>query len=177
MPFVAIICSVGRTSWYFVGLRAFGLSNSMLPTDAKAPAFWPGDQIVINDLESEEYRKLSATRLSKVRQFVSSGDFHSSIFKAAISSIPRWGFARELNKEPKDEGADSDSGEEFAYVSVAKKLRGLARAQKGFPEEARKIFKGANVLTEFLVNREPDRAVIRLEIWRSVVTFYTWKTG
>ena len=156
-------------------MRAFGLTNSLLPTDDKAPAFWPGDQIVINDLESEEYRKLSASRLSKVRLFVSSDDFHSSIFKAAVSSFPRWRFARELNKKPKAEADGSESDDEFAYVSLGKELRGLARAQKGFLEEARKIFKGANEVTEYLINREPGHAVLRLEIWRSIMKLFACK--
>ena len=64
-------------------------------------SFWPGDDVGINALESEEYRELSRTRLGKVRDFVTGGASHSSVFKAAISDLPRWRYARELNKKPR----------------------------------------------------------------------------
>ena len=166
MLFVAFLRIVGRTCWYFLGLRAFGLSKSLIPPDDKAPSFWPGGQIVTNAVASEEYRNLPATRLSKVREFVASDTSHSNIFKAEISSIRRWRFARELNKEPKDPGVDSDSDREFAYFSLAMKLRGIARSQRGFSEGHRGIFKGDNVLTDVLVGREPGADRLLLEIWR-----------
>ena len=54
----------------------------------------------------------------------------------------------------------SESGGNSDYVSAPKNLRGVARAQRGFLDD----------LAECLANRESDAAVIRPEIWRSIVS-------
>ena len=66
----------------------------------------------------------------------------------------------------------SDSDDDFKYVSVAKDAYGIARAQRGYLEETRKISHSDNVLVEFLVNMEPGAHILRLEIWRSMVYSY-----
>ena len=159
-------------------MRAFGLTLALLPGADKAPSYWSGDQVTKDTLESEEYIRLSHDRLSKVKDFVAGDEFHSSIFKAAISSIPRWRYARELQKKPADPKAqnieaaenESDSDDDFKFVSIGKDTRGVVRAQRGFIEEARSMFHSKNVLVEFLVNRESGAPTLRLEIWRSVTT-------
>ena len=138
-------------------------------------SFWPGDDVGINTLESEEYRKLSRTRLGEVRDFVTGAELHSSIFKAAISALPRWRYSRELNKKTRgppvgNDTSGSDSDGNFDYVSAPKKLRGVARAQRGFLDERREIFHGKHDLAEYLANRESDDPILRLEIWRGIVS-------
>ena len=44
-------------------------------------------------------------------------------------------------------------------------------------EEPRKIFKGDNALTEFLVGREPEAARLRLEVWMILALFYARQIG
>ena len=142
-------------------------------------SFWPCDDVDINTLESEEYRKLSRTRLGKVRDFVAGGEFHSSIFKAGISALPRWRYSRELNKKPRgcpvgndtsNDTIGSESDGNSDYASAPKKLRGVSRSHRGFLDECRKIFCGKHDLVEFLVNRESGAPILRLEIWRSIVS-------
>ena len=142
-------------------------------------SFWPGDDVDINTLESEEYRELPRTRLGKVRDFVTGGEFRTSIFKAAISALPIWRCSRELNKKPRgfpigndtnNDASDSESGGNFDYVSAPKKLRGVARAQRGFLDGRRKIPQCKHDLVEFLANRESGAPIIRLEIWRGIVS-------
>ena len=48
-------------------MRMFGLTASLFPTGNNAPTFWPGGQVVISMIESNEYKKLSLSRLDKVR--------------------------------------------------------------------------------------------------------------
>ena len=92
-----------------------------------------------------------------------------------MSSFPRWVYAQQLSHDPTkkngffDEEPTSDSDEEFEYVSVDQNLRGVARAQRAFLNEARKILRGNHIMVEFFVNREPDAEYLRLEIWRSIV--------
>ena len=136
--------------------------------------YWPGDDIVQNLLDSTDYQKLSSERMQSVQGFIHSPSFSCDILKACISSIPRWGFIRETQEDPDkrskfaDEDPCSDSDDEYEFVSVPENLRGVARGQKGFLEEARRIFKGRNKLAEFFVSRNRDAPAVRLEIWRSI---------
>ena len=159
----------------FFGLRAFDLALPIMDACVTPLSFWPGDDVDINTLETGGYKKLSKTRLGKVRDFVTGDEFRSIIFKAAISSLPRWRYARELNKKPRglpteNDTSGSDSDGNFDFVSAPKKIRGVARAQRGFLDERRGIFHGKHDLDEYLVNRESDSPIIRLEIWRSIVS-------
>ena len=148
--------------------------STVLPLSASLQ-FWPGDDVEKNLLESAEYQKLSSSRMKSVQEFLHSPLFTSSTLKACISSIPRWRFIRETEavkgeaatSPDEDSGAESD--DEFTYVSVQKNLTGVARGQLGMIEESRRIFKGANPLAEFFLCRADDSAVVRLEVWRSIV--------
>ena len=144
-----------------------------------AALLWPGDDVDINTSESGKYRNLHRIGWGGAIDFVTGDECRSSIFKAAIPDIPRWRYAIELNKRQRtaDTGNDSnkDSGGSesdghFDYVSAPKKLRGVPRAHRGFLDECRKISHGKNDLVEFLANRESDAPIIRLEIWRSIVS-------
>ena len=128
-------------------------------------SFWPGGDVDINTLDSEEYRNLPRTRLGKVKDFVTGDEFRSSISKAAISALPRWRYSRELNKKPRashlgndteNDTSGSESDGNFEYVSSPKNLRGVARAQRGFLEERREIPHGKHDLVEFMANRERE---------------------
>ena len=138
--------------------------------------YFPGDDIQAALLQPEEYKKLCGKRLTKVKKFIKSDEHISAIVKSCISSIPRWRFARELQADPKektrcaDDGGESDDSDDdrFEYISVDKDLRGIARAQGGFLDDARRILKGKHSLAEFVINREPDHTTIRLEVWRSI---------
>ena len=160
-------------------MRAFGLTLPIMDACVMPLSFWPGDDVDINTLESEEYRELARTRLGEVRDFVTGGEFQSSIFKASISALPRWRYARELYKKPRgfpvgndtsNDTSGSESDGNFDYVSSPKKLRGVARAHRGFLDECREIFHGKQDLVEFLENREIDPPILRLEIWGSIVS-------
>lgn len=58
---------------------------------------------------------------------------------------------RELKSKYKSttSDSDSDSDDEIEYVSVSRKLRGVARAQKGALEGAHLILKGRHQMAEF----------------------------
>ena len=66
---------------------------------------------------------MSASRMNKLRKFVKSIEFDECLVKACVSSVPRWRYIRELDLDPAkktsstDEGAASDSEEEFQFVS------------------------------------------------------------
>ena len=140
--------------------------------------FRPGDDAEINTLESGEYRHLPRTRSGELGDFVTGDEFRSSTASAAISALPRWRYTMELNKKPRtaDTGDDSnrdalgsESDGNSDYVSPPNKLRGAARAHRGFLDGRRIISQGWGDLFEFLAHRESDAPIIRLEIWRSVV--------
>ena len=80
---------------------------------------------------------------------------------------------KKTNSAKKDGEADvdheGDSDDDFRFVSVGKDTRGLARAHRGYLEEARIMFRSDDALVEFLLNREPDAQTLRLEIWMSIV--------
>ena len=135
-----------------------------------------------NILESDEYLRICSKRVAKVIKFTRSSKYATSLLKCALSSIPRWRYARELDSQPRekkkarpivedDEVMDNDSDDEhFDYVSVSTSLRGIARAQKGLLEDCRRIMKGKDELVEYFLNRETEADVIRLEVWRSMVS-------
>ena len=93
--------------------------------------------------------------------------------------MPRWRYARELNKKPRgfpvgndtsNDTSGSESDGDFDYVSSPQKLRGVSRAQRGFLDERRKFPHGKRDLVEFLVNRESGAPILRLDIWRGIVS-------
>ena len=88
------------------------------------------------------------------RNFLKSTEFEEGIVKACVSSLPRWRYLRELERDPTkikdvcDDAVNSDSDEEFEYVSeintyrvlagaihiqfVPKKLKGSRERRKGY---------------------------------------------
>ena len=66
-----------------------------------------------------------------------------------------------------DDGDASD--QEFEFVSVPSDLRGVARAQRAFLDETRKILKGRDGLSGYFLNRELDRDTLRLQVWRCMI--------
>ena len=134
-------------------------------------SYWPGDDIVLNAIGSEEYREVSKRRMRKLQDFVGSPNFVASVMKGAISSIPRWRFAREMEKKVNIDEADGDSDDEFTYVSCPVGLSGVARGQKGFLQACREIFHGKNELVEHLIDTETENTkpdLIRLSVARSI---------
>ena len=53
-------------------------------------------------------------------------------------------------------------------MSVPKNLRGVARAQKGFLEECRRICKGEDDISEFPIEKESCPSSMRLIVWRTL---------
>ena len=96
-------------------------------------SYWPGDDINAETLQSEEYKKLSTKRLSKVLKFARSKKYTSVLLKACVSSIPRWRYVREMDARPITKSTDPDDSddEHFQFVSVPQELRGIARGQRG----------------------------------------------
>ena len=73
-----------------------------------------------------------------------------------------------MNRDPLDSTQADESDDEYEFVSVGKNLRGVARAQRAFLGEARKIFRGKNDLVEYLLARESSGELFRLEAWRAI---------
>ena len=69
---------------------------------------------------------------------------------------------------PDEVAQGDDSDDEYEFVSVSKNLAGVARAQRAFLNEARKVFKGKQELTEYLLKQESDSELLRLYAWRSI---------
>ena len=122
---MVIAISVERSCWYLYGVKSFSLIGHLIPDGIPDPAFWPGDQVEADVLASDAYKQISANRMSKLRDFLRCGEFDESLVKACVSSLPRWRYARELNKDPTKkqidpdyDGCSSDSDNEFAFVSV-----------------------------------------------------------
>ena len=129
--------------------------------------------------------------------FLKSTEFEECIVKACVSSIPRWRYLRELERDPSkksgaaDRDVDSDSDDDFEYVSVVvmphvmyidvfndltlgytevvpKDLKGVARAQKGLLDSTRRILRAKDPLAELLIDRGYSSSVLRLMSWRSL---------
>ena len=136
--------------------------------------FLPGDEVKASVLESDEYKKYCSERMKKKHKFIRSEEFVSSTFKASLSCIPRWRFMRELyfdneRKRCYREEDGDESEEEFEFVSVPPDLRGVARAQRAFLDDSRRIFKGRDELVEYFLNRELQHDTLRLQVWRSII--------
>ena len=147
----------------------------MLPSSAFV-SYWPGDDLQINFLESADYAELSSNRMKSIQKFIYGQRFTTEVLKGCISSFPNWRFIRECNADPENKSKykfhdpGSDSEEEFVHVSVAQNLRGVARGQRGFLEECRRLVKSKNPLAEFLINRSTGASSVRLEIYHRIAT-------
>ena len=128
--------------------------------------------------------------MTKLRDFLNSGEFEESLVKARVSSLPRWRYARELPTDPSKKRTDPDydgyssgSDDEFVFVSVCAmrqcfllthtydvplKMKGVARAQRSFIDETRKIARARDPLVELIVNRSDSPETMRLLAWRSL---------
>ena len=51
-------------------MRAFSLISHLVPDNKQPPAFWPGDDIEISVLASDDYKEVSKTRMQKLRDLV-----------------------------------------------------------------------------------------------------------
>ena len=146
---------------------------SMLPSTAYI-TFWPGDDVEANLLENCEYKDLSSKRMQSAQTFLRGPQFTGSVLKACSVSFATWRYIREVESGPSkrskfhDDEPCSDSDEEFEYVSTPEKIRGVARGQKGFLQEARKLVKSKNALAEYFINRSGCPNLIRLEVYRSL---------
>ena len=132
------------------------MGGHLLPP-SKVQSYWAGDDIVLNAIGSEEYREISKRSMRKLQDFVGSPNFAASVMKGAISSIPRWRFAREMGKKVHIDESDGDSDDEFTYVSRPVGLPGVARGQKGFLQACREIFHGKNELFVHLIDTETEK--------------------
>ena len=65
-PHVADQGSVERSCWYLYGMRAFSLIGHLVPASKTAPGYWPGDDIEVSTLATEEYKAVSKKRMEKV---------------------------------------------------------------------------------------------------------------
>ena len=88
---------VDRISRYFLGLYRLGMIEHLLPC-TKNLTYWHGDYIAVSAMGSEEYKEVSKKRMNKLRDFPMSSHFVATLFKGAISSIPRWRYARDGEK-------------------------------------------------------------------------------
>ena len=144
--------------------------------------YFPGDDIQTSVLDTAEYSKLCTARVRKVVQFVTSYKYDSAVIKAALSSIPRWRYVREMRTVPKSarprrtivdpvesDASSSSDDEKFKYVSVSTNLSGVVRAQKGLLDDTRSILKGKDHLVEFFLRREKEEVTMRLEVWRALM--------
>ena len=92
-----------------------------------------GDDLQTSVLDSAYYSKLRTARVRKVLRFVTSYSYESEVIKAALSSIPRWRYAREMGAAPKNDrpknkatvegGRSSSDDEHFEFASAPKDLR------------------------------------------------------
>ena len=109
-----------------------------------------------------------------MQTFLHGPEFKCSVMKACLTSFAAWRYIREVEADPskrskfRDSEPCSDSEEEFEFVSTPQKIRGVARGQKGFLEEARKLVKSKNALAEYFISRSRDADLLRLEVYRSV---------
>ena len=51
-------------------MRAFSPIGHFIPDSTDAPSFWPGDDIEVSVLASEEYKQVSKKRMEKLRDVV-----------------------------------------------------------------------------------------------------------
>ena len=77
---------------------------------------------------------------------------------------------RELQKKPKGEAPDEgeESDDDFRYVSTAANLAGVARSQRAFLEECRRILMSKDILVEMMLIRGECHEAIRLKVWRTI---------
>ena len=173
--------TVERTAWFSLGLDVFGLTHHVIREDVTM-SYFPGGDIPVSLLASEDYKRKCKTRVDKVKRFFRARNAMAPIMKAILSSIPRWRYVRDLNATPGSKSANGADGEElrddfidpdvddakFQSASVSPELRGVARAQRGFVEESRRMFSANDSLVEFFLNRESGSLQLNLEVWRSV---------
>ena len=54
----------------------------LIPKDKNAPAYWPGDNIDKDTLESSEYAQMSKNRMGKLQDYLVGDDFPNDFFSA-----------------------------------------------------------------------------------------------
>ena len=162
--------SVERRRWYFIGLYRIGMKEHLLPC-TKNLAHWPGGDVAVSAMDPVEYKEASKKRVNEIQAFLRSSRFVTTLFKGAIPSIPRWRYAREMEKKVAKDADGSESDGESIRVSCPVYLKGVARGRKGFLGASRKIFAGKGELAEHLIHTETQRAdpdIPRLAVTRSI---------
>ena len=51
-------------------MRAFSMISHLVPDSKQPPTFWPGDDIEVSVLASDDYKEASKTRMEKLRDIV-----------------------------------------------------------------------------------------------------------
>lgn len=113
-------------------MRAFSLIGSWMSGSSKLH-FLPVDEIESSILEDADYKRLYSSRMEKTHAFLRSREFASSTSKCSISSIPRWGYMRQLHFDldgkrcgGEDDADESEGG--FEFVAVPADLRERERS-------------------------------------------------
>ena len=70
--------SLERTSWHLLLLYRTGFLQYCIQS-VHSVTFWPGDNVKLEEITSDEYRKRSVKRLTRVRDFVASRDFEKQL--------------------------------------------------------------------------------------------------
>ena len=108
-------------------------------------------------MDEEKYAQRCTERMRSVLDYTRSIKFHSDICIASLSSIPRWRFARALE----DREATGTSPR-------------LGTAMRAFYASTCSIIRGGDLLTEHLINRDPNAGTLRLSLYGSLMRAYLY---
>ena len=61
--------------------------------------FWPGDNVKLEEISGEDYKRKSAIRLQRVRDFISSEGFGRELAICFAGSVPRWHEIRIIERD------------------------------------------------------------------------------
>ena len=145
-------------SWFYLLLWKLTALDHFIPLDAKL-SWWPGMEDEVDENTTDEEKEQKAhTRTQSTISFVRSLDCGHSLVVGAVTSIPRWSFARALESKH--------------YVE--EKPCGLTKACRDIDELTLNIVGGNDPLVEDLIAAEELPDILRMKCCRSLIISFLY---
>ena len=149
--------SLDRAAWFFTLMWRFSLFPFAAPVDSSL-SYWPeskfgaqGDIIAIDDVDTNTTK--SSKRMKATVDFAHSEGAGMHLAKAAVCSIPRWQFARDLESKIHDEKNN---------IGMTKDTHSIVASTKA-------IISGNDKMAHVLISGEKDDDLLRMGCAKSLL--------
>ena len=145
--------SVELSAWFIYALHSFSGVQSLITPDTSI-SFFPGDDVSDIVDNADDHKKKCSKRMDQLREFIGCCDFNDNLVTCCVSSTVRWEFARGIQTSLEEHGPNKS---------------GLSEGINRMMCEARSIFLGRKDLAEYILRREPNEALARLDCSSSIM--------